>query len=62
MKQKMGKRFILIPIGLTIISGALIIAHYTHLPDALRGIIMGFGIGLMILPLAFKNNKPKNAN
>ncbi len=62
MKQRVGKRFIFIPIGLMILSGALIMAHYTHLPDGLRGMIIGIGIGLIALPLAFKKNKPKETN
>ena len=50
MKRKFGKLFILIPIGLFLISCALIVSQRTQLPDSIKGILFGFPIGIMIMP------------
>lgn len=50
MKQKFGKSFVLIPIGLFLISAALTASVTLQLSDFLLGIAMGTGIGLALLP------------
>jgi hypothetical protein len=57
MKQKFGKRFILIPIGLFVISGTLILSQLTNTPDLIKGISFGVGIGLTALPIFLKKLK-----
>lgn len=49
MKQKFGKSFVLVPIGLFFIALSLILARAIALPDVIRGLSMGVGIGLMLL-------------
>lgn len=58
MKQKFGKRFILMPIGLFLISGTIAVAQFNHVPDSMKGVLMGIGIGLIALPLLLKKLKP----
>lgn len=58
MKQKFGKRFVLIPIGLFFISGTLAVSQFAQLPDLLRGLLFGTGIGLMVLPFIYRKIKP----
>lgn len=50
MKQKFGKSFILIPIGLLISAAALTTLVTSQVPDFLIGALMGAGIGLASLP------------
>lgn len=50
MKQKFGKLFILMPIGLFLISASMIAMKTMALPDSLTGMIFGIGIGLELLP------------
>ena len=52
MKQKFGKSFILIPIGLCWNSVILLMAvsHSKALPDFVVGGLMGIGIAIMLLP------------
>lgn len=50
MKQKFGKSFILIPIGLFISAVALTVLVTMQVPDFLIGALMGAGIGLASLP------------
>lgn len=54
MKQKFEKRFVLIPIGLFLISGTLIVAKFQPMPDLVRGLLFGTGFGLMILPFLYR--------
>jgi len=58
MKQRFGKLFILIPIGLCWISTFLAISHFKTMPDFMLGSLMGAGIGLMILPFILKRIRP----
>lgn len=58
MKQKFGKWFILIPIGLFFLSGTMIITQFTNTPDVVSGLLFGIGIGLIALPFILKKIKP----
>jgi hypothetical protein len=49
MKQKFGKSFILIPIGLFVMAGTFIVSRYTPLTDTEVGFAMGAGLGLIIV-------------
>lgn len=63
MKQRFGKLFVLIPIGIFLISSAMIAMKMTStsLPDSLIGMIFGIGIGLELLPFIL-SKKVKEAN
>lgn len=50
MKQRLGKLFVLIPIGIFLICSAMIAMKIMELPDSLVGMIFGIGIGLELLP------------
>lgn len=50
MKQKFGKSFVLIPLGLFVSAAALTTMVTTQVPDFLIGAVMGTGIGLASLP------------
>jgi uncharacterized membrane protein len=58
MKQKFGKQFALVPVGLLVISIAIAISQLTHLPDALKGLLFGIGIGLTMLPILLNKINP----
>lgn len=60
MKQHFGKYFVLIPIGLLLISGALTALVTLKISDSLLGIIMGIGIGVAALPFIIMKVKPNN--
>ena len=60
MKQKFGKLFMLIPIGLFLISGTMAITHFKIVPDIVSGLLFGIGIALMVLPFIFKRIGPTN--
>ena len=62
MKQKFGKSFMLIPIGLFLLSGTMAITHFKIIPDIVSGLLFGIGIGiaLMVLPFIFKRIRPTN--
>lgn len=61
MKQRFGKLFILIPIGIFLISAAMIAMKIMKLPDSLVGLVFGIGIGLKLLPFIL-SRKVKGAN
>lgn len=58
MKQKFGKRFVLIPIGLFLIAGTLILTQFLPVPDLVSGLLFGTAIGLMVLPFLYRKIKP----
>ncbi len=60
MKQKFGKSFMLIPIGLFLLSGTMAITHFKIIPDIVSGLLFGIGIALMVLPFIFKRIRPTN--
>ena len=60
MKQQFGKSFMLIPIGLFLISGTMAITHFKIVPDIVSGLLFGIGIALMVLPFIFKRIGPTN--
>lgn len=49
--------FILFILGLTSISSSYIFEHLFNLSDLVKGIFIGLGVGLLIIPL--KHNKTK---
>lgn len=59
MKQQFGRSFVLIPIGLFLISGTLIALKTLHVSDPLLGTVMGIGIGLCTLPFVARKVKPQ---
>ncbi|KQC00713.1 hypothetical protein [Pedobacter sp. Hv1] len=60
MQQKFEKRFVLIPMGLFLISGTFIVAQFQAMPDLVRGLLFGTGFGLMLLPFLYKKIKPSS--
>ena len=60
MKQRFGKLFILIPIGLVLMACALIVFQLTQLSDALKGILFGLAIGIMLIPFTLRRFKHTN--
>lgn len=60
MKQKFGKSFMLIPIGLFLLSGTMAITHFKIVSDIVSGLLFGIGIALMVLPFIFKRIGPTN--
>ena len=60
MKQQFGKSFMLIPIGLFLLSGTMAITHFKIVPDIVSGLLFGIGIALMVLPFIFKRIGPTN--
>lgn len=60
MNQRFWKLFILIPIGLVLMSCALIVFQLTQLPDALKGILFGLAIGITLMPFIMRRFKHTN--
>lgn len=60
MKQQFGKWHILIPVGLCFLAGAITITQFNIMPDSIKGILFGIGIGIMALPFILKKIKPSN--
>lgn len=60
MQQKFGRSFVLIPIGLFIIALTAILSRKIAMPDMIRGLSMGVGLGLMILAFVRRKIKPAN--
>lgn len=58
MKQKFGKWFVLIPIGLFFLAGTIGILQFKNMSDLTRGLLFGIGIGLIALPFILKKIKP----
>ena len=54
MKQKFGRSFVLVPIGLFFIALTMILSREIAMPDVIRGFSVGLGIGLMILAFIFR--------
>lgn len=50
MKYKF-KSTLLLALGLSIVSGSLILGRYTHLTDLMRGSLMGIGLAVEVLAL-----------
>lgn len=59
MKQRLGKLFVLIPIGIFLICSAMIAMKIMELPDSLVGMIFGIGIGLELLPFILSKKVKK---
>lgn len=57
MKQRFGKYFYLLPLGLFVIAASQVIFRFINVSDFVKGSSMGFGIGLMIVAL-IKKPKP----
>lgn len=57
MKQKFGKYFFLVPLGLFVLSLSLILRQFSHLPDLTSGLITGAGLGLTLLPFVIRKMK-----
>lgn len=57
--NKIAKRKVLrlIPIGIFIIAISQIAAHYFVLTDFTKAALMGFGIGVALVPLISRNSK-----
>ena len=53
MKKINRKSSILLTIGAFIIASAQIATRYTSLTDTYLGLMVGFGIGLMLIAVAF---------
>lgn len=53
MKKINRKSSILLTIGAFIIAAAQIATRYTSLTDTYLGLMVGFGIGLMLIAVAF---------
>jgi hypothetical protein len=60
MKRKPRKQFILIPIGLFFTSCALLISQRTEISDAVKGVIFGIPIGIMLFPFILTRFKKAN--
>jgi len=56
--MKTNRRGILLFIGLIICSISQIVSHLTKTPDFVSGIIMGFGVGILILALITQKHNP----
>lgn len=50
MKRKFGKQFILIPIGLALMSCTILVSQRTQVSDSLKGLFYGIPFGIMLLP------------
>jgi len=50
--------WLLLPLGLLLMSCTYILSHFIVVPDALDGFLKGVGIGLMILSLVLRKYKP----
>lgn len=57
MKKINRKPSILLTIGAFIIASAQIATRYTSLTDTYLGLMVGFGIGLMLIAVAFSKVK-----
>ena len=60
MKQKLGNSFLLIPLGLFLLSGTIAIIHFDTIPDIVSGLLFGIGIGLIAFPFISKRIRPTN--
>lgn len=60
MKQKFGKWFMLVPIGLFFMSGTMVITHFEPLPDGVKGLLYGVGFGFMVLFFVSQKLSPTN--
>jgi hypothetical protein len=49
MKQHMGKSYLLLPLGLVLSASEMIGARYIAMPDFIKGLWVGVGLGLMVL-------------
>lgn len=58
MKRKFGKQFVLIPVGLFFLAGTLTLSQFQNIPDLLKGLLFGIGIGLIALPFILKRINP----
>lgn len=54
MEQKLRNPSFLIPAGLAIVSFSIYLLTKTGVEDLYKGISMGIGIGLLLLPFVFK--------
>ncbi len=54
------KSFLLIVLGLLFTVLIKIVSHYAHFGDITEGFFMGAGIGLMVMGLLTKRQKPAN--
>ncbi|MGC4102591.1 hypothetical protein [Ferruginibacter sp.] len=58
MKQQFRKTFILIPVGLFFLTATIALTQFKSMPDLVRGLLFGIGIGLVALPFVLKKVKP----
>ena len=56
--MKTNRRGILLFIGLIICSISQIVSHLIKTPDFVSGIIMGFGVAILILALIMQKHNP----
>jgi len=61
MRQPRDKRLLLASIGLILNSSVLVASHYLQIPDFLRGVLMGIGIGLILMAAILMKKKAKAA-
>lgn len=57
MKIKSDKTFLLIPIGLFVLSLSLLMRQLYHMQDLQSGILTGVGLGLILLPFVIRKIK-----
>ena len=50
MKNKFGRSFILMPIGLFLLASTLLLSSLSTLADPIKGGLFGIAIGLILLP------------
>jgi len=62
MKNKFGRSFILMPIGLFLLAGTLLLSSLSTLADPIKGGLFGIAIGLILPFLSFGNGAGKNIN
>ena len=51
MKQKVGMRNTLIAIGLFLMAVSIALLRLNNIPDFIKGVLFGIGIGLLILAI-----------
>ena len=59
MKQDLRKWLWLLPIGLLIISGRILLNKYASITDFSNGLLFGVGVGLIALLFVHKKMKQK---
>jgi hypothetical protein len=57
IKATNSKSLILLAVGMLVIASSQVISHFIPVPDVLSGSIIGFGIGLVLIPILFGDLK-----